>query len=125
MLFYCRGCKLQTTPLLEPQFEYVNLQSPPTPAGMLYTLGCNHPKGQSRWDDSIPRDGGWLPRWDEALDNHIGFVFLTLVGEGQAPPSEKNKVNAIHPKPHPMLKPTSIPSNKVVVIASEALLMPF
>ena len=25
------------------------------------------------WDDIIPVDGGWLPHWDEALDESIGI----------------------------------------------------
>ena len=32
------------------------------------------------WDDIIPVDGGWLPHWDEALDESIGIneaVYLT------------------------------------------------
>ena len=31
------------------------------------------------WDDIIPMDGGWLPHWDEALDESIGInaVYLT------------------------------------------------
>ena len=36
-------------------------------------LGCNHPKDPCHWDEIIPMDGGWLPHWDEALDESIGI----------------------------------------------------
>ena len=26
------------------------------------------------WDDIIPVDGGWLPHWDEALDESTGII---------------------------------------------------
>ena len=54
-----------------------------------------HPNDQSYWDDSIPMYGGWLPHWDEVL------AAPSYLYRGEAPQSEKNKVNVIHPKPHP------------------------
>ena len=37
-------------------------------------LGCNHPKDPCHWDEIIPMDGGWLPHWDEALDESTGII---------------------------------------------------
>ena len=33
------------------------------------------------WDDIIPMDGGWLPHWDESLDESIGInaAYLTYL----------------------------------------------
>ena len=54
--------------------------------GMIIPMArCFHPNGQSHWDDSIPRDGGWLPHWDEALDESHWLCFSPL-GEGGKPP---------------------------------------
>ena len=38
------------------------------------------------WDDIIPMDGGWLPHWDEALDESIGInaVYLTTYLYGRS-----------------------------------------
>ena len=37
-------------------------------------LECNHPKDPCHWDEIIPMDGGWLPHWDEALDESTGII---------------------------------------------------
>ena len=36
--------------------------------------GRNHPKDPCHWDEIIPMDGGWLPHWDEALDESTGII---------------------------------------------------
>ena len=36
--------------------------------------GQNHPKDPCHWDEIIPMDGGWLPHWDEALDESTGII---------------------------------------------------
>ena len=59
-----------------------------------------HRNGQSHWDDNISRDGGWLPHWDEALDE-LHWLCFSHSGGLAAPQIEKNKANVIHPKPHP------------------------
>ena len=33
-----------------------------------------HPKAPCHWDEIIPMDGGWLPHWDEALDESTGII---------------------------------------------------
>ena len=45
-----------------------------TTAGLCCILGCNHPKDPCHWDEIIPMDGGWLPHWDEALDESTGII---------------------------------------------------
>ena len=34
----------------------------------------SHPKAPCHWDEIIPMDGGWLPHWDEALDESTGII---------------------------------------------------
>ena len=36
--------------------------------------GRNYPKDPCHWDEIIPMDGGWLPHWDEALDESTGII---------------------------------------------------
>ena len=71
--------------------------------GMIIPMArCFHPNGQSHWDDSIPRDGGWLPHWDEALDESHWLCFSH--SGGLAPPqSENNKVTSTTGKTRPLL----------------------
>ena len=63
------------------------------------------------WDDIIPVDGGWLPHWDEALDESTGIIeavyFAPYLYGGRSPPITKLQntqlqlSQLIHPKPHP------------------------
>ena len=66
------------------------------------------------WDEIIPVDGGWLPYWDEALDESIGmnaiissYVFTMYLYGGEAPPittlqnTHPQLSQLIHPKPDP------------------------
>ena len=52
--------------------------------------GRNHPKDPCHWDEIIPMDGGWLPHWDEALDESTGIIeavyFATYLYGGRSPP---------------------------------------
>ena len=47
--------------------------------------GRNHPKDPCHWDEIIPMDGGWLPHWDEALDestkiNEALYFMILVIG---------------------------------------------
>ena len=53
--------------------------------------GRNHPKDPCHWDEIIPVDGGWLPHWDEGLEESIGinealYFTMYLYRGGEAPP---------------------------------------
>ena len=52
--------------------------------------GRNHPKDPCHWDEIIPMDGGWLPHWDEALDESTGIIeavyFAPYLYGGRSPP---------------------------------------
>ena len=52
--------------------------------------GRNHPKDPCHWDEIIPMDGGWLPHWDEALDESTGIIeavyFASYLFGGRSPP---------------------------------------
>ena len=50
----------------------------------------SHPKAPCHWDEIIPMDGGWLPHWDEALDESTGIIeavyFAPYLYGGRSPP---------------------------------------
>ena len=52
--------------------------------------GRNHPKDPCHCDEVIPMDGGWLPHWDEALDESTGIIeavfFAPYLYRGRSPP---------------------------------------
>ena len=72
--------------------------------------GRNHPKDPCHWDEIIPMDGGWLPHWDEALDESTGIIeavyFAWFYMGREASPLTKvlntrpHLSQFIHPRPH-------------------------
>ena len=43
--------------------------------GMIILMAIrSHPKAPCHWGEIIPMDGGWLPHWDEALDESTGII---------------------------------------------------
>ena len=45
------------------------------------------------WDELIPMDGGWLPHWDEALDQSTEIIeavyFASYLYGGRSPPGNQ------------------------------------
>ena len=88
--------------------------------GMIIPMATgSHPKAPRYRDEIIPMDGGWLPHWDEALDEPTGIIqavyFVSYLSYLQN--TQPRLSQLIRPKLIPMGQPISIHWDNLIHMA--------